>query len=257
MEPEAVMRTWPSRCRPPEPAVKSMKELPSRTTARAFTLIELLVVIAIIAILASLLLPALSGAKAKATATACRSNLRQIGLAWEIYLGDHDDRFPDRRDLKVSLGYRPWSSWPPSDPRGGWSAVVLSNELANAGVWECPGALKRAVLDVDQARQDSFTNGPVVRYWLWRFDRIEDPVPLDNFWAKRRSAILRDLREADNPVVGLPESISDVEFAVDVYFPAAAPTVDDALKGYAAHARGRNRLWLDGHVTWNRDDRLR
>src|SRR6267378_1508623 len=94
---------------------------------RAFTLIELLVVIAIIAILASLLLPALARAKQRSQRAACLSNLRQIGVSFTLYLNDHADRFMDRRDLKSSLpgGYHPWSSWPPSDPRGGWAAVVL------------------------------------------------------------------------------------------------------------------------------------
>jgi prepilin-type N-terminal cleavage/methylation domain-containing protein len=57
---------------------------------RVFTLIELLVVIAIIAILASLLLSALRSAKSKAWETACRSNLRQIGLGLRMYVDDYE-----------------------------------------------------------------------------------------------------------------------------------------------------------------------
>src|ERR1017187_3175037 len=60
----------------------------------AFTLLELLVVIAIIAILAALLLPVLSKAKARATAIECQNNLKQLQLAWQMYVNDHDDFIP-------------------------------------------------------------------------------------------------------------------------------------------------------------------
>ena len=61
---------------------------------KAFTLLELLVVIAILGILAVILLPVMNAARESARRAQCTNNLRQIGIAWYLYLDDHDEKFP-------------------------------------------------------------------------------------------------------------------------------------------------------------------
>jgi prepilin-type N-terminal cleavage/methylation domain-containing protein/prepilin-type processing-associated H-X9-DG protein len=96
-----------------------------RRDADAFTLIELLVVIAIIAILAAMLLPALSKAKTKAQGISCINNLKQLMLGWVMYAVDNQDRIARTGGLDVYTAN-------PNDPR-----------ILPGGLWEqwCPGSV--------------------------------------------------------------------------------------------------------------------
>ena len=113
---------------------------------RAFTLIELLVVIAIIAILAAMLLPALSAAKVKAQSTACLNNLKQIGLANWMYINDNKGK-PVNYDFWPNL----------------WMQKIQVESSGSKAIRFCPRARERST---DQVAQDPVPFGRVARPWL-------------------------------------------------------------------------------------------
>jgi prepilin-type N-terminal cleavage/methylation domain-containing protein len=108
--------------------------LTGKDKSRGFTLIELLVVIAIIAILAAMLLPALSRAKAKAQRTRCLSNLRQLAVSSFLYAADNTDKL-----VPVIDGNNQTSLWLPEV--AAWNTLGLNlntNAQGSASIWACP-----------------------------------------------------------------------------------------------------------------------
>jgi prepilin-type N-terminal cleavage/methylation domain-containing protein/prepilin-type processing-associated H-X9-DG protein len=214
-----------------------------RGAGNAFTLIELLVVIAIIAILAGMLLPALSNAKAKAQGIKCRGNLKQLQLGWLMYPDDNGGRLlPQIMTLVGSDHVDVPGSWVLGDARADLTSSNLEHGVLfpytrSAAIYHCPADQSTVTGNNALLRTRSYALswylGSDHKYLVWtpriklRYSQIVSPGPSQVY-----AFIDEDDRTISNGTFFSPEEIGPIWR----YLPAAR------------HALGCNLSFADGHA---------
>jgi prepilin-type N-terminal cleavage/methylation domain-containing protein/prepilin-type processing-associated H-X9-DG protein len=200
---------------------------------RAFTLIELLVVIAIIAILASLLLPALSAAKQKAWATSCVSNLKQIGLGLRMFADDNDERYPESADAIR------WNVIDPNSTSNGWMQQIFTY-IQNTNVYHCPG---NAQLPPKNRSPFNYFNGVRAAY-----------IAAGNQRAAVNGRLIRFpsayVLSGDTIDTGQYFFVDDVDKDDYTQNCVGGATNGTPVVEWQAHYKGQNLLFGDGHVRY-------